>query len=181
MTAMSNSKKPWFSQDSQQAFRNPWVIGWVIAVLFVVGVNVVFITTAFMTSPGLVEEDYYEKGRDHEKNFQKKMTAHQRLGWEMSLNPVAKPMMGKPVQYSFSVVDKSGLPVKGLDAKLLMYRPSDAKADFTLAMEELGPGLYTAAVTFPLKGIWEVTAKASQGEEYLKLTQRLNVIAPGAQ
>ena len=37
------------------------------------------------TNPGLVEEDYYEKGRYHDANYQKKMTARSRLGWNISL------------------------------------------------------------------------------------------------
>ena len=57
---MSNKK---ISQDNPNAWRNPWVLGWLALVAVVLVVNAVMITIAFVTNPGLVTEDYYEKGQ----------------------------------------------------------------------------------------------------------------------
>ena len=100
------------SQDSKQALRNPWVLGWLGLLVFVVLVNVVFIVTAFKTSPGLVDKDYYEKGRDVEKNFLKKQQAKSRLGWEISLNLPESIVVAEKTTFSINVVDASGMPLR---------------------------------------------------------------------
>lgn len=167
-----------FSQDSKQAFRNPWVIGIISSVLLVVLVNIAFIVTALKTNPGLVEEDYYEKGQDHEKNFLKKQATRNRLGWQMTLEPVAKPVAGQPILLSFNIVNRAGVPIQGDSAMLKAYRPSDANADFTLQMEQVTAGIYSVKAIFPLKGIWDITATLSKGEDSLNITRRLSVLSP---
>ncbi len=174
MTATSPKR---LSQDNKQAFRNPWVIGLIAGIVLVVGVNAAFIVTAIMTNPGLVEENYYEKGRDREQNFKSKLDARNRLGWQMKLDMGNDTIVGRPTTYHFSVVDQVGLPVRGATALLKAYRPSDASADFELAMDEIAPGLYVAKAAFPLKGIWELTAQVKQGEDSLELIRRINVLA----
>ena len=170
--------KKGFSQDSKQAFRNPWVIGWLAAILLVIAVNAGFIITAIVTNPGLVEADYYEKGKDHEKNFLAKRAMRNRLGWQMTLETVVKPTIHEPVQISFNIVDRAGVPVRGDSAILSAYRPSDASADFQLEMAEVAPGLYSTEVVFPLKGIWDITATLVKEEDSLKVTRRVSVAAP---
>jgi len=163
------------SQDSNQAFRNPWVVGWISGILLVVAVNVTFIFTAIVTNPGLVEEDYYEKGRDHEKNFQRKQAIRNELGWQMSLAPANKPIVGEPVTYTFNAVDFTGIPVSADRAVLSAYRPSDVDADFQLDMNKVAAGVYSVETTFPLKGIWDVTTTLHQGENHLDITRRISV------
>lgn len=172
----SISKKG-FSQDSKQAFRNPWVVGWIAAILLVIAVNTAFIVTAVVTNPGLVEQDYYEKGKDHEKNFLAKRAMRNRLGWEMSLEPVAKPVINEPIRFTFNIVDQAGVPVQGEEAIMQAYRPSDASADFQTAMAEVAPGVYSVETGFPLKGIWDITATLVKGEDSLKVTRRISVAA----
>lgn len=175
-TVMSNHK-PRFSQHSKQAFRNPWVIGWIAAIVLVIGVNVAFIVTAVLTNPGLVEADYYEKGRDHERNFVSKQEQRSRLGWQMKLDAVSTPVVATPVRYTFSVVDNAGLPIDGEKAVINAYRPSDASADFNAQMMEIAPGIYSAEMTFPLKGIWDLTVTLHKGQDSLKKTRRISVQA----
>ena len=74
------------SQSSKKAFRNPWVLGWIALVVTVVTVNTFMISMAVVTNPGLVEENYYERGQDHEQNFLTKKMAIQSLGWETKLD-----------------------------------------------------------------------------------------------
>lgn len=163
------------SQDNKQALRNPWVIGWISAILLVIAVNTVFIITAAITNPGLVEEDYYEKGRDHEKNFQRKQAMATELGWQMSLAPANQAIAGEPVTYTFNVVDNAGIPVEANRAVLNAYRPSDVNADFQLDMNRVATGVYSVETVFPLKGIWDVTATLVQGDKSLDITRRISV------
>ena len=98
------------SQDNKQAFRNPWVIGWISAILLVIAVNVVFIFTAAITNPGLVEADYYEKGQDHEKNFRSKQAMANELGWQMSLGTCQPGNSGRTCHLHFQRGKQCGCP-----------------------------------------------------------------------
>ena len=57
-----------YSQSNTDGKRNPWVIGWFGLVVVFLSVNAVFFVLAVISNPGLVVEDYYEQGRQYEKN-----------------------------------------------------------------------------------------------------------------
>ncbi len=166
------------SQDNKSAMRNPWVLGWLGLLVTVLLVNAVFIVTAFKTMPGLVEEGYYEKGRDHEKNFQKRLEARNRLGWDIRLQSPETIILGRPASYTINVVDKVGMPLRDASVTLHAYRPSDAAADMQTTMEQIADGIYQSYAAFPLKGIWDLKVTVSQGDEQLELEQRINVLVP---
>lgn len=166
------------SQDNKSAMRNPWVLGWLGLLVTVLLVNVVFIVTAFKTMPGLVEEGYYEKGRDHEQNFQKKMDARNRLGWDIRLQSPETITLGKPANYTINVVDKVGMPLREATVTLHAYRPSDAAADMQTTMDKIADGVFQSYIAFPLKGIWDLKVTVSKGEDELELEQRINVLVP---
>lgn len=166
------------SQDNKSAMRNPWVLGWLGLLITVVTINVAFIITAFKTTPGLVEEGYYEKGRDHEKNFKKRVEARNRLGWDMRLSPPETIIIGSPAKYTLNVVDNVGLPLRDAAVTLHAYRPSDASADIETTMQAVTPGIYQATIALPLKGIWDLKIKVSRDNGELELTRRISVAAP---
>jgi nitrogen fixation protein FixH len=166
------------SQDNKHAFRNPWVLGWLGLLLFVVLVNVVFIVTAFNTTPGLVDKDYYEKGRDVEKNFLKKQQAKNRLGWEINLTIPEEVFVNQATNFSINVSDASGLPLKNATAHLQAYRPSDADADYHSVMEVVTDGVFQSRLTLPLKGIWDIKVVVQQGEEELEISRRISALVP---
>lgn len=164
------------SQDNKQAFRNPWVIGWLSLLILVVLINVIFIVTAFNTTPGLVDKNYYEKGRDVEKNFLKKRQAKNRLGWELNLTLPEEIVVGQPTSFSINVTDAAGMPLRGATAHLQAYRPSDANADFNSEMEVVADGVFQSRLTLPLKGIWDIKVVVHQGEEELEISRRISAL-----
>lgn len=166
------------SQDNKQAFRNPWVLGWLGLLLLVVLINVVFIVTAFNTTPGLVDKNYYEKGRDVEKNFLKKQQAKNRLGWEINLTMPDEVYVGQATNFSINVSDATGMPLRGANARLQAYRPSDADADYISAMEVVTDGVFQSRLTLPLKGIWDIKVVIQQGEEELEISRRISALVP---
>lgn len=166
------------SQDNKQAMRNPWVLGWLGLLVFVVLINVVFIVTAFKTSPGLVDKNYYEKGRDVEKNFLKKQQAKSRLGWEISLNLPETILAGEQTTFSINVVDAAGMPLRNASVRLQAYRPSDASADYNTDMDKVADGVFQTKLSLPLKGIWDIKVYVKQGDEELELARRINAHAP---
>lgn len=172
---MSQTSSKFFSQANKQAFRNPWVIGWIVLVVIVFTVNAGMVTMAVVTSPGLVEEDYYERGRDHERNFQQRTEARSRLGWQVALSVPSKPIQGTPGAYSFTVADKQGQPVRNAEVVLKAYRPSDAAADFETVLAETGPGRYDAPITFALKGLWDLQVSVVHADDMYDISRRISV------
>lgn len=178
MSETAEKRKRRISQSNKDAFRNPWVLGWIAGIAFVLLVNVGFIITAVFTNPGLVDKNYYERGRNFEQEFVTMQKARNRLGWQMKLDAVHAPHVNQPVRYTFTVVDRAGVPVEGDRALLKAYRPSDASADFEQKMERVAPGVYSAELSFPLKGIWDLTAILHRNEDALHITQRISVQSP---
>lgn len=164
------------SQANKSAWRNPWVLGWIALVSVVFAVNAFMITMAFTTSPGLVEKDYYEQGRDYERTLQTRMAERAALAWKLSLNTPDAITEGRPAALNLGVLDKAGAPLANAQVKVHVYRPSDANADFYLPLAEKSSGQYVGDVTFPLKGIWDLIIDVKQGTNSYQMTQRVLVL-----
>jgi len=164
-----------YSQSSTVGKYNPWVIGWFAIISVFLGVNIIFIIFAVTSNPGLVVEDYYEQGRQYEKNAIKMLAMQNRLQWDSKLEIPQTVTLNQSDTYRFSATDSRGLPISDADVKLIAYRPSDANADFTTELQPIGPGLYQAALSFPLPGVWDLNVKVQRGEDRLELVQRLSV------
>lgn len=150
-------------RDKQSAWRSPWVIAWIgILVVFVL-VSGYRIYLAVQTNPGLVDADYYQRGQDYERNRLKKMARDP--GWLMKLEAPLKVDVGKPARFHFRVTDKHGEPVTPDAVTFYVYRPSDAKKDFSQPMQAVGSGEYEADVTFPLLGLWDILVSVQNGED----------------
>ncbi len=165
-----------YSQDNPQAMRNPWAIAWLAVVAVFLSVNILFFIVAWATSPGLVVQDYYEQGRQYERNALKIMEAQNRLHWETRLEIPQSIVQGSADVYRFSAVDSRGLPIKGASVELFAYRPSDAGADFHTPLAEIAPGLYQADVGFPLLGVWDLQVKAQRDEDAYQMSHRISVL-----
>jgi len=172
-TTMSRDE---LSQKNPKALKNPWVLGWLALVAVVLAVNIGFISLAFITNPGLVDKDYYEKAEDYEENLVKYRNARAALGWSYQATFPNNPILNKQSLYRLSVVDKAGLPLKSANIKLVAYRPSDASADFEVTFNEIGTGIYEGNITYPLKGIWEITAVIELGDDKFDFTRRASVV-----
>jgi nitrogen fixation protein FixH len=172
--AIMNDRK--ISQDNPNAWKNPWVIGWVSLVAVVIIVNVTMISIAFITSPGLVEENYYEKGQDYEQNINKIKAERNALAWSYTTDFPGNPVINKKSHYSFNLVDKYGVALIDADVSFTAYRPSDADADFKIKMIETVSGRYEANITYPLKGIWQFTITINSDTDTFSFTRRTSVL-----
>lgn len=147
---MSESQ-PFFSQNNKQAFRNPWVIGWLAILLLVIMVNAAFIITAFMTNPGLVDEDYYEKGQDFERTMRTRIADRERLGWQIDLKTSDQIVANKTTTIHINIKDRNDKFITADTITLSAYRPSDVSADFKQSMVNLAPGRFVTTIKFPLR------------------------------
>lgn len=169
-------KKNSISQDNPIALKNPWVLGWLALVIVVLTVNIGFISLAFITNPGLVDKNYYENAQDYEKNLVKYRAARTALGWTYQANFPSNPIINKKELYRLSVVDKVGQPLTAAIIKFNGYRPSDASADFETSLSEVGAGIYEGYITYPLKGIWDITVSITREKDRYDFTRRASIV-----
>jgi len=163
--------------SNRHALRNPWILAWLGLLGTVVLINFVFISMAFISSPGLVTEDYYEQGRKYEDNVIKMIAAKNNLRWETNLHVPNDFIVNKTQVVRFNAVDSNGLPINNAEVQVTAYRPSDADADFIVKLDNIGPGIYQSYIGFPLKGIWDLKLRVNEGENTLDMVHRLSVAA----
>ena len=162
--------------DKNSAWRSPWVIAWVAMVVIFFSMNLFMIFMATDNNPGLVVDNFYERGQDYEKNMLKRQARNP--GWKMQME-MPKLIKGedanKPVICRFRVHDKDGQPVTPDSVTFYAYRPSDSKQDFSVPMREIEPGVYEAEISFPLIGAWDTLVSVKQGEDEYSTPQRIGV------
>ena len=155
------------------ALRNPWVIGWIALVVVVLAVNLTMVYLALATNPGLVNADYYERGR----NYERTMLTRQALdpGWLIRADIPAAPLVGQAESIRVFFVDRAGQPVDPDAVVFHAYRPSDAARDFALAMRREDRGRYVVEVAFSLIGVWDTLIVARLGEGEFSVGERIRV------
>ncbi|MCG8049204.1 MAG: FixH family protein [Candidatus Thiodiazotropha endolucinida] len=159
--------------EKKSAWQSPWVIAWVAMVVIFFTMNMIMIYFAIDNNPGLVVDDFYERGEDYEENMLKKQARNP--GWIMSIDMPRKIDVGQSVVCRFTVKDKVGNPISRDGVTFYAYRPSDAKQDFSVAMNQVGPGEYEAEVSFPLKGAWDALVSIKNGEDEYNTPKRIGV------
>ncbi len=161
-------------QQIKSDMKNPWLQGIVGAVAVTVGVNIVFITYAFISPPNLVVKDYYERGKSyfHEENLREQAAAE---AWRLQLLPPQKPVVNEAQVYHLYVMDHQGRPVKNGTATLFAYRPSDAANDFKHSMSYSDVGTFSQRLVFPLPGHWDLIAQVRSGDQKYDIAKRIFV------
>jgi nitrogen fixation protein FixH len=152
------------------------VIAWISLVVIVLGVNITMVVLAIATNPGLVRDDYYERGRDVERTIQSRLAAGP--AWTIRIDTPEDVRAEEAAKVRFAAVDKVGQPVVVDEVTYYVYRPSDAERDFSLPMRPVGPGLFEGEVTFPLPGIWDTLVAVRHGDAEETFAQRISVAGP---
>ena len=157
----------------------PWIF--VAGMLVVVAVNVVLVTYAIGTFPGLETEDAYRKGLAHNETLAAAQAQDAR-GWRVDVRyaPRAQPtteaaravLEGELV---ITLLDKAGEPLRDLQVTAAVVRPTRAGFDTRVEMEPRGFGEYRAEVNLPLAGQWDVRISARRGDESFQATRRIIV------
>lgn len=159
--------------------ESPWQNPWVWLLIGIMGVtllvNGTLITIAFLSPPGLVVEDYYEKGKTYLYNQAQTQKDEARLAWDLELDIPKSPHLNNNDSYLVRAVDSRGQAIKGAQAEFAAFRPAEYGNDFTLAMREVGAGYYAANVNFSLPGNWDLIVTVQQGEDKLDIAKRIFV------
>ena len=150
-------------RDWSVPWKNPLVIIWFSILITVLCVNFFMVSMAIVTAPGLVIDDFYEKGKNMDKILaaQKKMGE---MGWQLEIDlPDLKE--GKTAQVTLMVLDKEGEPLNIDTAVLYYYRPSDKDLDGEQELLPTGTlGEFTTEFMLNTKGKWDLIMEVTQGE-----------------
>jgi len=163
-----------FSEQLKKDLKNPWLRGIIAVVGVTLVVNIGFISYAFFSPPNLVVQNYYERGKSyfHDENLRDAAAA---TAWRLQLMLPNKVKVNKASTCRLYVMDHQGKPVDFGTVTLTAYRPSDAGHDFNIELPLTDTGTFTAPVTFPLPGHWDLIARIDAGEQHFDTAQRIFV------
>ena len=149
------------------------LIPWYIVAFFVVVavLDGIFVYVATSTHTGVVTEHAYDEGLAYNETVAA-ADAQKQLGWQSEIVLTGNRML------SFSLKDTDGKPLTGAVVKAQFMRPTQAGMDFSLELSESADGVYTAPVTFPVDGLWDVRVFALEGEHDFQAHERLVVKKP---
>ena len=162
------------SQKNPQALKNPWVLGLLAFLMTFLSANGIFIYIAFSSPPNLVVEDFYERGEAYEQT-QKRIEQEKALGWTGLILAPTKTRVNQVQGYEVLLQGQNSV---GLDLDSVVihaYRPSDARADFSVEMTKKQAGVYTADISFNLPGIWDLIVEAKLGDQAFLTTKRITI------
>ncbi len=160
----------------------PWLF--VGGMLIVVAVNLVLITVAIRTFPGLTTEDAYRKGLVYNQTLAA-AEAQDARGWRLDLTisppspgnaagaapPAAEA--GDDVAVVARFADQAGQPLSRLAVDAFFVRPLGDGTDIVVALEDSGGGVYRGTLARPLGGQWDVRVHARRGDETFQQTHRI--------
>ncbi len=158
-------------------WKNPFVISWFVILIVVVCVNFFMVSMAIVTNPGLVIDDFYEKG----KNMDQTLAAQKRMdemGWQLQVGlPDLKE--GKSERITLMVLDKQGQALNVDTAILYYYRPSDRKLDGEQVLTSTGViGEFEADFSLNTKGKWDLIMEVTQGDLVYNIGRSIMVQDP---
>ena len=166
------------SQDSKKGLRNPWFLGMLGLIVVVLAVNATFIWFATTQNrSSLVEREYNTRDRKSGAAEVSDIQSRNALAWKTVIKQPKTILMNSPATYEIGVTDRAGAPVSGT-MEVAAYRAADESKDFTTVFKEVSAGNYQGAISFPLKGYWELRIRIKRGEDGFEVgTDRFPVAA----
>jgi len=162
------------SQDSNEALKNPWVLGFILFFITFVSANIVFISLAFKSPPQLVDKQFYEHGENYAET-QKQIEKQKALGWNGVLITPSATRVNEMQMYELVITGKNSAVIELDSVVIKAYRPSDAKADFFVEMTMTSPGHYQGMMNFHLPGVWDLKVEAKQADTVFVVAKRLYI------
>jgi nitrogen fixation protein FixH len=128
----------------------------------VIAVNVVMMTLAISTMPGMETESPYKAGIGYNAEIG---AAHDQVGRHLRVSGHIERAADGRATVNIEARDHSGAPLTNLAFTVRFLRPTDARADRTVAMTERESGVYRGEVVDMSPGLWEVELEAERGSE----------------
>lgn len=125
--------------------------------LTITAVDVIMITSALDSQPGLVADHAYERGLAHNDVLAAK-ARQDALGWQVAVERTGGTVL-------LSIVDPMGDAVVADRVELRLLRPSDARQDRVLVPEALEAGRFSAGIGEVTPGLWQLAVIIRRGED----------------
>lgn len=159
------SVRSWLATDDR------WIPG-----LFVLGFVVMLIANGTMawvavaSFTGLATTDYYDRGRTYNRTLAA-AESQAATGWSVAIETL--PAGEGRLTVSARLAARDGRPLHGAEAVVHFVRPSDAGADFEVALAPTGDGLWQAEIAAPAAGLWQARLFVVRGDESFAAETRL--------
>jgi len=134
-----------------------------------VAVNTVFTVYAISTFSGEHVTKPYVRGLEYNKTLAAR-AAQATLAWKAELT-LSREGLG--AQVVLRMVDRNAKPLSGLDAEVVLRRPTNAMLDRTIKLDPVGGGEYRATVPEIAAGQWDVVAKAKAASATFEAERRI--------
>ncbi len=144
----------------------PWAFAGGMAM--VVAVNVGLVWLALDSSPGLVVERAYERGRAYNQVLAR-ARAQAELGWQVMLE-----FDTRVGEVSATFLDRAGQPIADLEVTVNAERPLEPLLPMATTLSYVGAGRYAGTLELPQRGQWELRLVARGAAEY-QLARRVVV------
>jgi len=149
------------AQDSGFVLRGKHVLFGVIAMFgVIIAVNMVFAYLAIETFTGLTDENPYQDGLAYNQVLADR-AALRDLGWQGDVT--FTKLNSSDDSITVTLTDGAGAPLSGLTLAGQLRRPTHVGMDQTLSWREDAPGAYSAVVTLPRRGNWDLEVTADDG------------------
>lgn len=135
------------------------LIGMLIFFGVTIGVNVVFITAAARSFPGLVVDEPFRRGlaKDFNQTLEDRATQAVR-GWRAGIAHDWNAETGD-LRVEVVLVDAAGAPVTGRDVAGALQRVVTDAADRPVTFTEVERGVYVAVIADATPGEWRLLAR----------------------
>jgi nitrogen fixation protein FixH len=127
----------------------------------VIGANVVMATLAISTMPGLEVDNPYLAGIKYNAEISAAREQAARA-WRMTSH-VDRDADGRAI-VKVEARDRDGTPLTGLAVTVRLARPTDKRADRTVAPTERGGGSYFGKTADVVSGVWDLEFEADRGD-----------------
>lgn len=141
----------------------PWYF--VLFFVFLLIVNIIFVTIATKTHPGVVQDNAYETGL-HYNDIIKKYHTQKQLNWQTSLD-------FKNNQIILNLKDKDNQPITNATIQGLVTSVLNTPQEILVTLSPIGDGRYVAYTQFPHKGQWDIALAVLRGDKMMQIKKRV--------
>jgi|SaaInl7_135m_RNA_FD_contig_81_734372_length_2185_multi_3_in_0_out_0_2 nitrogen fixation protein FixH len=136
----------------------PWPTAIVLFFLVVFSADAIMVTMGLNSWPGLVNKNPYQHGVQYNKviNAQNRQD---KLGWTIELNS-KNLVAGKEGKISVTLTGRENIAVQKAQVEGILFRPVGEGSDLAFLLKEEKPGVYSAMITPPKQGNWDVKIRA---------------------
>ncbi|MBF0193218.1 MAG: FixH family protein [Magnetococcales bacterium] len=146
------------TQEKPARRFEPWPTAIVLFFLVVFSADAIMITMGLNSWPGLVNKNPYQNGINYNKVIQAQ-NKQDKLGWSIKLNSESL-VAGQEGKISVSITGKENIAVQKAQVEGILFRPVGEGIDIAFLLKEEKPGLYSAMITPPKEGNWDVKIRA---------------------